>query len=127
MTDSMKRAIDETNRRRAKQAAFNAKHDITPKGVTKRIKDIIDGIYDARAVHRELKAAQDEAGYRAMSETDLAKEIRRLERIMLEHARNLEFEQAARARDEVRLLKEKLFGVAEGELPKAQDEAGGRA
>ena len=127
MTDSMKRAIDETNRRRAKQAAFNAKHDITPKGVTKRIKDIIDGIYDARAVHRELKAAQDEAGYRAMSETDLAKEIRRLERIMLEHARNLEFEQAARARDERRLLKEKLIGVAEGELPKAQDEAGGRA
>ncbi len=122
-TDSMRRAIDETNRRRAKQVAFNAAHGIVPRGVTKRIKDIIDGVYDARTAQRELKAAQGEAGYRAMSETDLAKEIRRLEKTMLEHARNLEFEQAARARDELRLLKEKLFGVAEGELPKIQDEA----
>ncbi|HEY7761056.1 MAG TPA: excinuclease ABC subunit UvrB [Burkholderiales bacterium] len=123
MTDSMRRAIDETNRRRAKQVAFNAARGITPKGVTKRIKDIIDGVYDARTAQRELKAAQGEAGYRAMNETDLAKEIRRLEKTMLEHARNLEFEQAARVRDELRLLKEKLFGVAEGELPKIQDEA----
>jgi excinuclease ABC subunit B len=123
VTDSMRRAIDETNRRRAKQVAFNAAHGIVPRGVTKRIKDIIDGVYDARTAQRELKAAQGEAGYRAMSETDLAKEIRRLEKTMLEHARNLEFEQAARARDELRLLKEKLFGVAEGELPKIQDEA----
>ena len=123
VTDSMRRAIDETNRRRAKQVAFNAAHGITPRGVTKRIKDILDGVYDARTAQRELKAAQGEAGYRAMSETDLAKEIRRLEKTMLEHARNLEFEQAARARDELRLLKEKLFGVAEGELPKIQDEA----
>jgi len=123
VTDSMRRAIDETNRRRAKQVAFNAAHGITPRGVTKRIKDIIDGVYDARTAQRELKAAQGEAGYRAMSETDLAKEIRRLEKTMLEHARNLEFEQAARARDELRLLKEKLFGVVEGELPKIQDEA----
>jgi excinuclease ABC subunit B len=127
LTDSMRRAIDETDRRRAKQVAFNAARGITPKGVTKRIKDIIDGVYDARTTHRELKAAQGEAGYRAMSETDLAKEIRRLEKAMLEHARNLEFEQAAQARDELRLLKEKLFGVAEGELPKAQDEAGAAA
>jgi excinuclease ABC subunit B len=80
LTDSMRRAIDETNRRRAKQVAFNAARGITPKGVTKRIKDIIDGVYDARTTHRELKAAQGEAGYRAMSETDLAKEIRRLEK-----------------------------------------------
>ena len=123
VTDSMRRAIDETNRRRAKQVAFNAAHGIVPRGVTKRIKDIIDGVYDARTAQRELKAAQGEAGYRAMSETDLAKEIRRLEKTMLEHARNLEFEQAARARDELRLLKEKLFGVVEGELPKIQDEA----
>jgi excinuclease ABC subunit B len=127
LTDSMRRAIDETNRRRAKQVAFNAARGITPRGVTKRIKDIIDGVYDPRTAHRELKAAQGEAGYRAMSETDLAKEIRRLEKTMLEHARNLEFEQAAQARDELRLLKEKLFGVAEGELPKVQDEAGAAA
>jgi excinuclease ABC subunit B len=124
MTDSMRHAIDETNRRRAKQVAFNAARGITPKGVSKRIKDIIDGVYDARTTQRELKAAQGEAGYRGMSETDLAKEIRRLEKVMLEHARNLEFEQAAQARDELRLLKEKLFGMADGELPKVEDEAG---
>jgi excinuclease ABC subunit B len=127
MTDSMRHAIDETNRRRAKQLDFNAARGITPRGVTKRIKDIIDGVYDARGTQRELKAAQGEAGYRALSETDLAKEIRRLEREMLEHARNLEFEQAADARDRLRLLKEKLFGVAEGELPAAPDEAGAAA
>ena len=123
LTDSMQRAIGETDRRRVKQVAYNADHGITPKGVTKRIKDIIDGVYDSRTAQRELKAAQGEAGYRAMSETDLAKEIRRLEKVMLEHARNLEFEQAAQARDELRLLKEKLFGVADGELPTARAEA----
>ena len=123
LTDSMQRAIGETDRRRVKQVAYNADHGITPIGVTKRIKDIIDGVYDSRTAQRELKAAQGEAGYRAMSETDLAKEIRRLEKVMLEHARNLEFEQAAQARDELRLLKEKLFGVADGELPTARAEA----
>jgi excinuclease ABC subunit B len=91
--------------------------------VRKRIKDIIDGVYDAKAAHRELKAAQAEAGYGAMSEADLSKEVRRLEKEMLEHARNLEFEQAARVRDRLRGLKEKLFGVAAGELPDAPGEA----
>jgi excinuclease ABC subunit B len=102
---------------------FNVDRGITPKGVTKRIKDIIDGVYDAKAAHKELKAAQGEASYRAMSETELAKEIRRLERLMLEHARNLEFEQAGEVRDHLRALKEKLFGVAQGELPDAEREA----
>jgi excinuclease ABC subunit B len=124
LTDSMRRAIDETNRRRAKQVAFNAERGITPKGVSKRIKDIIDGVYDARAAHKELKAAQGDASYRALSETELAKEIRRLERLMLEHARNLEFEQAGEVRDRLRALKEKLLGVAQGELPDAGREAG---
>jgi len=111
VTDSMRRAIDETERRRTKQVAFNNAQGITPRGVTKRIKDIIDGVYDGRASHKELRAAQDEPSYRSMSEVDLAKEIRRLEKQMLEHARNLEFEQAGQLRDQLRDLKEQLFGV----------------
>jgi excinuclease ABC subunit B len=117
LTASMRRAIDETNRRREKQLAFNTRRGITPRGVTKRIRDIIDGVYDPKTVQKEVRAAQEAAGYEAMSETDLAKEIRRLEKQMLEHARNLEFEQAGQVRDELRLLKEKLFGMAAGELP----------
>jgi excinuclease ABC subunit B len=123
LTASMQSAIEETQRRRARQVAFNSARGITPKGVSKRIKDIIDGVYDARAANKELKAAQAEAGYGAMSEVDLSKEIRRLEKEMLERARNLEFEQAAGLRDRVRELKEKLFGVATGELPDASGEA----
>jgi len=111
MTESMRRAIGETDRRRAKQVAFNTGQGITPIGVTKRIKDIIEGVYDQKAAHKELRAAQAEAGYDAMSETDLSREIRRVEKAMLEHARNLEFEQAAQARDQLRLLKARLFGV----------------
>jgi excinuclease ABC subunit B len=117
LTDSMRRAIDETNRRREKQLAFNVDNAITPRGVTKRIRDIIDGVYDAKTVQKEIKAAQGAPGYEAMSETDLAREIRRLEKQMLEHARNLEFEQAGQVRDRLRALKEKLLGVAAGELP----------
>ena len=94
--------------------------------MSKRIKDIIDGVYDPRAAHKELKAAQAEAGYGAMSEVDLSKEIRRLEKEMLEHARNLEFEQAAQIRDRLRGLKEKLFGVAAGELPDASERSTAR-
>jgi len=112
MTESMKRAIGETERRRAKQIAFNAQHGITPKGVQKRIKDLIDGVYDAEAAAAGRKAAQDEARYEAMSEREIAREIRQLEKQMLEHARNLEFEQAARARDRLTELKKRVFGVA---------------
>jgi excinuclease ABC subunit B len=117
VTESMQHAIDETNRRRAKQQAFNVAGGIVPKGVTKRIKDIIDGVYDSEAAQRELKAAQSEAAYQSMDEAALAREIRRVEKEMLEHARNLEFEQAANARDRLRELKEMAFGVSSGELP----------
>jgi excinuclease ABC subunit B len=113
----MRRAIGETDRRREKQLSFNLQRGITPRGVTKRIRDIIDGVYDAKTAQKEVRAAQGAAGYEAMSETDLAKEIRRLEKQMLEHARNLEFEQAGQVRDQLRLLKERLFGMAAGELP----------
>ena len=110
VTDSMQRAIAEINRRRDKQIKFNAEHGITPTGVTKRIKDIIDGVYDIEVAQRELKAAQEAARYEAMSEVALAKEIRRLEKAMQEHARNLEFEEAAAARDELFKLKKLAFG-----------------
>jgi excinuclease ABC subunit B len=115
VTESMQRAIGETDRRRAKQVAFNAAHDITPKGVSKRIKDIIDGVYDQQAAQHQLKAAQSEAAYQSMDEAALAREIRRLEKEMLDHARNLEFEQAAQARDELREMKERLFGIHQGD------------
>ena len=68
VTNSMQRAMAETERRRIKQIHFNEMHGITPKGVTKRIKDIIDGVYDSESAHRELKAAQQQANYEAMSE-----------------------------------------------------------
>src|SRR5438445_3054073 len=90
-TDSIKRAIAETDRRRAKQVGYNEQHGITPVGVMKRIKDMIDGVYDAA----EAQVAEDEARYEAMSEKQLAREIKALEKKMLQHARNLEFEEAA--------------------------------
>jgi excinuclease ABC subunit B len=108
MTDSMQRAIGETDRRRAKQVTYNEHHSITPKGVIKRIKDLIDGVYDAA----QMQVAQDEARYEAMSEKQIAREIKALEKKMLEHARNLEFEEAARVRDRLAELKKKVFGVA---------------
>jgi len=117
VTESMQHAIDETNRRRAKQEAFNIAGGIVPKGVSKRIKDIIDGVYDTQNAQRELKAAQSEAAYHLMDEAELAREIRKVEKEMLEHARNLEFEQAAAARDRLRELKERAFGVSRGEIP----------
>jgi len=111
ITDSMRRAIDETERRRRKQTAFNTEHGITPKGVKKRIKDIIDGVYDAEVAQKELTAAQSRARYEALSEKELAREIKRLEKDMLAAARNLEFEKAAELRDRMHALKQRLFGV----------------
>jgi len=112
MTDSMKAAIGETTRRRNKQLAWNAKMGITPVGVTKRIKDIIDGVYDIDEERKQLKAAQAYAKYEAMPEKDLEKELKRIEKEMLDAARNLEFERAAELRDRLYQLKEKLFGVS---------------
>ncbi len=110
ITDSMQRAMDETERRRNKQIAHNLEHDITPVSVQKRIKDIIDGIYDAEVAGQDLKVAEEAARYQVMSEKDLSREIRRLEKAMQEHARNLEFEQAATARDELFRVKQLAFG-----------------
>ncbi len=111
-TDSIKRAIAETDRRRRKQMAYNEEHRITPIGVIKRIKDLIDGVYSADDARAGYAAAQAEARYEAMSEKQIAREIKALEKKMLEHARNLEFEEAARARDQLAELKKRVFGVA---------------
>ena len=114
ITDSMKKAIDETERRRAKQQAFNEAHGITPKALNKRVKDLIDGVYSEKA-GKEAERLASEAAAReqaeAMSEKDLAREIKRLEKLMLEHARNLEFEKAAQVRDQLHRLKEKVLGA----------------
>jgi len=112
MTDSMKRAIDETERRRIKQIAHNAAHGITPRGVVKRIKDIIDGVYDPNEVRAELSAAAERAKYEDMSEKQVAKEIKRLEKQMLDHAKNLEFEKAAQVRDQLAKLRAQVFGAS---------------
>jgi excinuclease ABC subunit B len=110
VTDSMQRAIDETNRRREKQVAFNTLHGITPRGVVKQIKELIDGVYDPQQAKQELKAAEQQAMYENMSEKTVSKEIKRLEKLMLEHAKNLEFEKAAQVRDQLSTLKEQVFG-----------------
>jgi excinuclease ABC subunit B len=112
MTDSMKAAIGETERRRAKQVAWNLKMGITPRGVEKRIREMIDGVYDIDDERRELKAAQVKAKYAAMPERELERELRDVEHAMEEAARNLEFERAAELRDRLFSLREALVGVA---------------
>ncbi|MEZ5602910.1 MAG: excinuclease ABC subunit UvrB [Burkholderiaceae bacterium] len=110
VTDSMRRAIDETERRRAKQTAFNRAHDIVPRGVTKQVRELIDGVYDPQQARQELQAAERQSQYETMSEKGIAREIKRLERQMLDHAKNLEFEKAAQVRDQLAALKERFFG-----------------
>jgi excinuclease ABC subunit B len=111
ITNSMQRAMGETDRRRTKQIAFNLEHGIEPKGVTKRIKDIIDGVYDVQEKRSELQVAQNRAHYESMSEKELAKEIGRLEKQMMAEAKNLEFERAAATRDQIAKIKELAFGA----------------
>ncbi|MBV6476040.1 MAG: UvrABC system protein B [Rhodocyclaceae bacterium] len=123
MTDSMRRAIAETERRRARQMLFNEANGITPKSISKRIKDIIDGVYDHEIAVEALEAAEERARYEAMDEKALAREIRRLEKRMQEHARNLEFEEAAAARDELFRLRKRAFGVDEHDAVERKDAA----
>ncbi len=111
ITDSMRRAIDETERRRAKQIAFNTEHGIVPRGVRKRIRDLIDGVYSDKGGRDDQKlGVVDEL--EELTEKDLSKRITQLEKQMLEHARNLEFEKAARVRDQLAQLREQVFGAA---------------
>ncbi len=106
MTDSMKRAIDETERRRAKQKAYNLEHGITPKSVKKEVKDIIDGVY--RSDNTSVSHLTETVG--SMSEKDLSAEIKKLEKQMFEFAKNLDFEKAAAVRDRLAELKAQVFG-----------------
>ena len=119
VTDSMSRAIGETERRRAKQVEHNLAMGITPKALNKRVKDLIDGVYSEKA-GREADRLAAESAQRAsvedMSEKDVSREIKRLEKLMLEHARNLEFEKAASVRDQLSHLKAQVFGAAGHDL-----------
>jgi excinuclease ABC subunit B len=115
ITDSMKKAMDETNRRRTRQIAHNLAMGIEPRSINKRIKDLIDGVYSEKA-GKEADRLAAESAHRAsvddMSEKDVAREIKRLEKLMLEHARNLEFEKAAGVRDQLGRLKAQIFGAS---------------
>jgi excinuclease ABC subunit B len=112
VTDSMRAAIDETNRRREKQVAFNTAHGITPRSVSKQIKELIDGVFNSQDSKKDLKAAKEKASYEAMGEKEIAKEIKRIEKAMMDAARNLEFEKAAGLRDQLRILREQAFGAS---------------
>ncbi len=114
VTESMRKAMGETERRRAKQIAHNEAHGITPRTVNKKVKELIDGVM-SNAAKDDLKAAEALAksmeGSEALSEKDLGKRIKQLEKEMLEAARALEFEKAARLRDQLAILKEQAFGA----------------
>jgi excinuclease ABC subunit B len=113
-TDSMNRAMGETERRRAKQVAHNLAMGITPRAIVKKVRDLIDGVYSEKAgkeAERLERDAQARAQVEDMSEKDISREIKRLEKQMMEFARNLEFEKAARVRDQLRILKEQAFGA----------------
>jgi len=116
VTDSMRRAIDETNRRRAKQMAFNREHGIEPRGVKKEVRELIDGVFDSSAARKAAKDEGEAVSYETMSEKQLAREIKRLEKLMFEHAKNLEFEKAARARDQLAQLRQQVFGAGGGNV-----------
>ena len=111
VTDSMRRAMDETRRRREKQVAFNTANGIVPRGVFKQVRELIDGVFDPQQARQEQKAAEQQAQYETMTEKGVAREIKRLEKLMMDHARNLEFEQAARVRDQLASLKQQVFGA----------------
>jgi len=105
ITDSMQRALSETARRRDKQLAFNQAHGISPRGVHKAVRELIDGVVGAATE----PTAPSVPAHLLGDEKALAREIKRLEKQMLDHARNLEFEQAAAARDALQALKEQVL------------------
>jgi len=119
ITDSMQRALEETGRRRDRQQSFNEAHGIVPRGVDKAVREMIDGVFDSRQARAESQAERESIEVGAMSEKALAREIKRLEKQMLEHARNLEFEKAAETRDRLARLKQQVFGASGNDLPPA--------
>ena len=111
VTDSMKLAMEETDRRRATQVAYNITHGIEPKSISKRIKDMIEGAYDADEAKENKRSAEEEARFDTLSEKQLDQRIRKIEKEMLEAARNLEFERAASLRDELKTMRDRLMAV----------------
>jgi excinuclease ABC subunit B len=111
VTESMRKAIDETERRRTKQIAHNLAEGITPRSIVKKVRDLIDGVYSEKGAKDDLKSVNEAAAIEALSEKDLGKRIKLLEKQMLDHARNLEFEKAARVRDQLAHLREQAFGA----------------
>ncbi|HTM63657.1 MAG TPA: UvrB/UvrC motif-containing protein, partial [Gammaproteobacteria bacterium] len=114
ITGSMQRAMDETERRRAKQEAYNIEHNITPLSIVKAVHDIMEGAYSEKSVRGKLfprvKVAEDDKDYSGMSQEALSSEIKKLENKMFEHAHNLEFEEAAQLRDLIHSLRENALG-----------------
>jgi excinuclease ABC subunit B len=111
VTESMSRALGETDRRRAKQIQHNERLGIVPRGVTKQVREMIDGVVSDKTAKDDLSRAKAAAEVEAMNEKDLGKRIKLLEKQMFEHARGLEFEKAARLRDQLALLREQAFGA----------------
>jgi excinuclease ABC subunit B len=111
ITDSMKKAMDETERRRIKQTQFNLDNGITPLSIVKKVRDLIDGVYSEKASKAAEQRELDRAKVEDMNERDVGKRIKQLEKQMLDHAKNLEFEKAARVRDQLALLREQAFGA----------------
>ena len=109
ITDSMRSAMQETERRRELQLAYNKSHQITPRSVSKRVKDIIEGIYDPEVAHEALVKISETEHLQSLSEKQLTALLKRLEKEMLDAARNLEFEVAAQKRDELKSVRELLF------------------
>jgi excinuclease ABC subunit B len=112
ITDSMEKAMGETSRRRQRQIEFNLANGITPRGIVKEVRDLIDGVYSEKAGKAAEEAELLRAQVQDLSEKDVGKEIKRLEKLMLEHARNLEFEKAAQVRDQLARLKQRVFGAS---------------
>jgi len=110
MTKSMEKAIGETQRRRAKQIEHNTLNGITPKSVVKRVRDLIDGVYSEKAGKELERLEMQRIKTEDMSEKDISREIKRLEKQMMEHAKNLDFERAAQVRDQLAVLREQAFG-----------------
>jgi excinuclease ABC subunit B len=111
MTGSMQRALEETGRRRETQLAFNEKHGITPATIVKQVSDIMEAAYPSPQKGRR-KVADDKPLYEMMTPQQLMKRAAKLEKLMLRHARDLEFEEAARLRDEIELVRNHGLGLA---------------
>jgi excinuclease ABC subunit B len=112
MTGSMTRAIEETNRRRERQIAYNEKHGIKPAGIVKQVADIMEAAYPVPGRGRK-RIAEDATPYESMTPAEILKKAQKLEQKMLKHARDLEFEEAARLRDEIQRMREIGFGISD--------------